>query len=132
VARRHRCVPDSVLPITPISKSFSFKIAPTIRKNAQRRQLPIVAVYALTDYRSQGQTLVPVIIDIGKTLTGCLTAFNAYVALEADREFVCFEILTTGFSCSIRANISEMRMPGWNRWTGQLSSGGMRKAASVL
>jgi hypothetical protein len=74
-------LPDGVLPITPISKSFTFQTSPKSRKNANRRQLPIVPAYALTDYRGQGQTVVPVFIDIGRPPTGHLTAFNAYVAL---------------------------------------------------
>ena len=37
--------------------------------------------YAFTDYRSQGQTLQPVIVDIGPPPYGHLTPFNVYVAL---------------------------------------------------
>jgi hypothetical protein len=51
-------LPDGVLPITPISRSFGFPTTRKTRKHAIRRQLPIVAAYALTDYRSQGQILV--------------------------------------------------------------------------
>ena len=38
--------------------------------------------YAFTDYRSQGQTLQPVIVDIGPPPYGHLTPFNVYVALS--------------------------------------------------
>ena len=37
--------------------------------------------YAFTDYRSQGQTLQPVYIDIGSPPYGHLTPFNIYVTL---------------------------------------------------
>lgn len=38
--------------------------------------------YAFTDYRSQGQTIPYVIVDIAKPPTGSLTLFNVYVALS--------------------------------------------------
>ncbi|KAF8463787.1 hypothetical protein JB92DRAFT_2823948 [Gautieria morchelliformis] len=47
----------------------------------QRRQLPLTA-YTFTDYKAQGQTLQPVIIDIARPPSGGLNAFNAYVAIS--------------------------------------------------
>ena len=47
-----------------------------------RCQLPLTLAYAFTDYRSQGQTLEPVIVDIGSPPFGRLTPFNVYVALS--------------------------------------------------
>ncbi|KAH9033656.1 hypothetical protein EDB84DRAFT_1270089, partial [Lactarius hengduanensis] len=38
-----------------------------------------------TDYKSQGQTLECVIVDIAKPPSGALTGFNAYVALSRSR-----------------------------------------------
>ena len=38
--------------------------------------------YAFTDYRSQGQTLQPVIVNIGPPPYGHLTPFNVYDALS--------------------------------------------------
>jgi hypothetical protein len=35
-----------------------------------------------TDYKAQGQTICPVIIDIGNTPTAKLNPFNAYVAMS--------------------------------------------------
>jgi ATP-dependent exoDNAse (exonuclease V) alpha subunit len=72
---------DNVIPIIPVNKSF------TINKDGEkltvnRRQLPLTLAYAFTDYRSQGQTLVPVIDDIGPPPYGRLTPFNIYVALS--------------------------------------------------
>ncbi|KDN33077.1 hypothetical protein RSAG8_13833, partial [Rhizoctonia solani AG-8 WAC10335] len=45
-------------------------------------QIPLISVYACTDYRAQGQTLPYVIIDIGKPPTGGIGPFNAHVALS--------------------------------------------------
>ncbi|KAF8484114.1 hypothetical protein JB92DRAFT_2762661 [Gautieria morchelliformis] len=46
-------------------------------------QLPITAAYVFTDYRSQGQTIPYMIIDIAPPPSGGqLTLFNYYVALS--------------------------------------------------
>ena len=45
----------------------------------------MMAGYAFTDYKSQGQTIEYVIIDIGKPPTGTLSPFSAYVALSRSR-----------------------------------------------
>lgn len=74
-------LPEGVVPIVPIQKSFYIK--PGDRKvRVTRTQLPITPAYAFTDYRSQGQTIEYVIIDIGWPPSGGLTGFNAYVALS--------------------------------------------------
>ena len=72
---------QNVIPIIPVTKTFS------MTKNGQkltvsRTQLPLTLAYAFTDYRSQGQTLEPVIVDIGPPPHGYLTPFNIYVALS--------------------------------------------------
>jgi hypothetical protein len=47
------------------------------------RQFPLVLGYAFTDYRSQGQTIPKVIVDIRKPKRGPpLSPFNLYVALS--------------------------------------------------
>ena len=43
-----------------------------MHKTVRRRQSPVTAAYAFTDYRSQGQTLPYVIIDIASPPTGTL------------------------------------------------------------
>jgi len=45
----------------------------------------MTAGYAFTDYKSQGQTIEYVIIDIGKPPTGTLSPFSVYVALSRSR-----------------------------------------------
>ena len=74
-------LPRHVIPIVPVKKSF------TINNGGQkitvnRSQLPLTLAYAFTDYRSQGQTLQPVMIDIGSPPHGHLTPFNVYVTLS--------------------------------------------------
>ena len=45
-------------------------------------QLPLTLAYTFTDYRSQGQTLQPVIVDISPPPYGHLTPFNIYITLS--------------------------------------------------
>lgn len=79
-------LPAGVLPLEPITKSFTIKVkepSGTIKsKTVKRTQLPLTAAYAFTDYRSQGQTISHVVVDIGQPPSGGLTPFHAYVALS--------------------------------------------------
>ena len=45
----------------------------------------MTAGYAFRDYKSQGQTIEYVIINIGKPPTGILSPFSIYVALSQSR-----------------------------------------------
>ena len=65
----------------------------TIQKTVQRRQFPMMAAYAFTDYCSQGQTLLYVIIDIGSPPTGTLSLFNLYVILSRSSERASIRLL---------------------------------------
>ena len=72
---------QNVIPVEPVKKTFM------ISKNGEkmtvnRSQLPLTLAYAFTDYRSQGQTLLPVLVDIATPPYGRLTPFNVYVALS--------------------------------------------------
>jgi ATP-dependent exoDNAse (exonuclease V) alpha subunit len=72
---------DHVIPIFPITKSFTVDVGRS-KKTVTRTQFPITPAYAFTDYRAEGQTIVPAIVDIGCPPTGNLTPFNIYVALS--------------------------------------------------
>jgi hypothetical protein len=80
-----------LIPIVPIAKTFSINVpssnpldSRSTRKTVKCLQLPITGAYAFTDYRSQGQTIPQVIVDIATPPdTGrCLSLFNVYVALS--------------------------------------------------
>ena len=73
---------SGVLPITPLSKTFSVTTARGKKITVTRQQLPVTPAYAFTDYCSQAQTINYCIIDLGMPPTGQLTPFNAYVALS--------------------------------------------------
>ncbi|KAF8440511.1 hypothetical protein L210DRAFT_3480021 [Boletus edulis BED1] len=63
-----------------LPQSNSFRL-----KSVRRRQLPITPAYAITDYKSQGQTFPAVIVDIATPPTGGLNLFNLYVSLSRAR-----------------------------------------------
>jgi ATP-dependent exoDNAse (exonuclease V) alpha subunit len=69
-------------PLFPIAKKFRIG-KPSV--SVQRRQLPLTPAYAFTDFKSQGQTINHVIVDLGKTVQFALSPFNAYVALSRSK-----------------------------------------------
>jgi hypothetical protein len=77
-------LPRGVVPITPSECSFNVQVGKKVHR-IQRRQLAITPGYAFTDYKSQGQTIEYVIIDIGKPPSGSLSPFSVYVALSRSR-----------------------------------------------
>ena len=70
-----------MIPIEPVTKNFSI-LKDGKKVSVNRTQLPLTLAYAFTDYRAQGQTLEPVIVDIRPPPHGSLTPFNIYVALS--------------------------------------------------
>lgn len=76
---------ETIIPVSPIIKSFRLRIVENskeVTRSISRKQLPIAAAYALTDYRAQGQTLGAVFVDLAPPPTGSLSLFNLYVALS--------------------------------------------------
>jgi hypothetical protein len=69
-------------PLFPITKKFKIG-KPSV--SVQRRQLALTPAYAFTDFKSQGQTINHVIVDLGKTVQFSLSPFNAYVALSRSK-----------------------------------------------
>ena len=72
---------DGVIPIFPAKSSMQITLAKK-GKTVTRFQYPITAAYSFTDYRSQGQTIPRVIVDIASPPSGKLSLFNLYVALS--------------------------------------------------
>jgi len=77
---------EGIIPVEVTTRNFQIKVRTNggkyVTRSVRRRQFPMTAAYAFTDYRSQGQTLPYVIIDIAKPPTGALDLFNLYVALS--------------------------------------------------
>ncbi|KAH9171031.1 hypothetical protein EDB89DRAFT_1829061, partial [Lactarius sanguifluus] len=76
-------LPQGILPIFPTQTSFLFGGRGSL--SVKRQQFSLTPAYAFTDYKSQGQTLKCVIVDIAKPPSGSLTAFNAYIVLSRSR-----------------------------------------------
>ena len=74
-------LPPNVIPIVPVNKTFTVTNHGS-HLTVTRTQLPLTPAYAFTDYRSQGLTIDPVFVDIGRPPYGYLTPFNIYVALS--------------------------------------------------
>ncbi|KIL62905.1 hypothetical protein M378DRAFT_46886, partial [Amanita muscaria Koide BX008] len=74
------------IPVEPARYSMRISVknreGKWVQRTVQRRQFPITAAYAFTDYRSQGQTLPFVLVDIASPPYGSLNLFNLYVALS--------------------------------------------------
>ena len=85
-ATRLEGLDESVIPVEPLFQSIGIQVrmqdGKKIRRTVKRRQFPVTAAYAFTDYRSQGQTITYVIVDIASPPQGTLSLFNLYVALS--------------------------------------------------
>jgi len=75
---------EGIIPISPSLMRFSAEVDGK-KVKLERRQLGIVPAYAFTDYKSQGQTMEYVIVDISRPPTGSLSPFSVYVALSRSR-----------------------------------------------
>ena len=78
-------LPRGVIPLTPLQVPFMVTGRTDKKFKITRRQYAMTSGYAFTDYKSQGQTIEYVIIDIGKPPTGSQSAFSVYVALSRSR-----------------------------------------------
>ena len=81
--RKFPGLPDGIVPIFPTRSCF--KIGGRSGIIINREQYALTPAYAFTDFKSQGQTIESVIVDLAKPPSGKLTAFNAYVALSRSR-----------------------------------------------
>jgi hypothetical protein len=77
---------EGIIPIEPMSMTMEIRMRKShgkaIRHTVHRRQFPITAAYAFTDFRAQGQTIPAVLVDIASPPSFKLSLFNLYVALS--------------------------------------------------
>jgi len=78
-------LPTGIIPLTPSVTPFVATGRTEQKFKVSRRQYAMTSGYAFTDYKSQGQTIKCVIIDIGKPPTGALSPFSVYMALSRSR-----------------------------------------------
>jgi hypothetical protein len=77
---------QGVIAIEPTQTTYKVKFqladGTWTQRTIRRRQFPMTAAYAFTDYRSQGQSIHVVLVDIASPPSGTLSLFNLYVALS--------------------------------------------------
>ena len=78
-------LPWGLIPLTPSLAKFSVTSRTGNIFKIVRCQYAMAAGYAFTDYKSQGQTIEYVIINISKPPTGSLSPFSMYVVLSRSR-----------------------------------------------
>ena len=76
---------EGVVPIIPIRSQFTLTLPNKKQLTIWRERLLLTPAYAFTDYRSQGQTIPYIIMDLATPPTGGLTPFNGYVTLSRSR-----------------------------------------------
>ncbi|KAJ7080494.1 hypothetical protein C8R43DRAFT_965727 [Mycena crocata] len=75
-------LPQGILPVIPSSASFRIQDGLGRLHTIHRRQFAVTPGYAFTDYKSQGQTIDYLLVDLEDPPGGKLTPFSAYVALS--------------------------------------------------
>jgi hypothetical protein len=85
-AKQLKGLDECVIPIEPTTSKYHINMTTPDGKKTQRtferHQFPVTAAYAFTDYRSQGQSILYLFVDIASPPTGSLSLFNLYVALS--------------------------------------------------
>ena len=77
-------ITPGVIPLLPSQIRFNVEVDGK-RTRIERRQIAIIAGYAFTDYKGQGQTIDYLLVDIAKPATGKLSPFSVYVALSRSK-----------------------------------------------
>jgi len=77
---------DTITPATnALEVKFTIRDAGGVTYRITRHQYSITPAFAFTDFKSQGQTIVRVIVNLGNPPCGSLNPFNAYVELSRSR-----------------------------------------------
>jgi hypothetical protein len=78
-------IPKGLVPISPSIADFTIAMPDGSSLRISRCQYAITGGYAFTDFKSQGQSIDPVLVDIRNPPTGKLSPFSAYVALSRSK-----------------------------------------------
>jgi hypothetical protein len=85
-AERLEGLEDGVIPIEPrtmpILVNVRLREGKMVKRTIKRTQFTMTAAYGFTDYRSQGQTIPTILVDVAKPPSGKIDLFNLYVALS--------------------------------------------------
>ena len=75
----------SIIPIFPSDVKFNIHYRNNPKTQVWRCQYPLCTAYTFTDHKAQGQTLEPVVVDIGPIKKFMVDPFAAYMALSRSR-----------------------------------------------
>jgi hypothetical protein len=78
-------VEKGLVPICPSTAEFTITMPNGTSFRISRHQYALTGGYAFTDFKSQGQSIDPVLVDIRNPPTGKLSPFSAYVALSRSK-----------------------------------------------
>jgi ATP-dependent exoDNAse (exonuclease V) alpha subunit len=78
-------VENGLVPITPSTTTFTITTSDGFKTTIVRSQYAITGGYAFTDFKSQGQTINTLLVDIRKPPSGSISPFSVYVALSRSR-----------------------------------------------
>jgi len=78
-------VPNGQIPITSCMVTFHIILKDGSQYTILWRQYTVTGGCALTDIKSQGQTMGPIVVDLRNPPTGQISPFSAYVALSHSR-----------------------------------------------
>ena len=125
-AARLNGLDDGVIPIFPAKCSMQITLEKKT-KTVTRWQYPITAAYCFTDYRSQGQTIPRVIVDIASPPLGS-SHYSIYMlrsrGVLGGRQSGCCESLMMKFFCRCTSQSWYWKMRGWINSTTQRRCGG--------
>lgn len=105
------------IPVFPSEGGFNIEDSRGMVSQIVQRQYTLTAAYTFTDYKSQGQTLEHILVNLAKPPTGGLTPFNAYVALSRSQGWATICLLKPFKSKLFTQHPSEHwkeRIDGWH------------------
>lgn len=73
-------LPEGIMPI--FLTHTSFRLSGSSGIHVDREQISLTPAYALTDFKSQGQTIESIVADFAKPPLGKINGFHAYIALS--------------------------------------------------
>ena len=123
-------LPEGTVPIFPTKKKF--KLGGRSGVHIEREQFALTLAYAFTDFKSQGQTIESVIVNLAEPPSGTLMGFCAYISLSRSHGWVPFdfcEILMKDFLRSIPMNTYRRKMQDLSNWKMKLRSDMMMESS---
>ena len=120
---------EGVIPVEATLKTFQISVfvaSKHQKHTVHQQQFPLAAAYSFTGYRSQGQTIHYVLVDIAQPPMGTLSLSNLYIALSRSSGWDTIWLLWDFNEQHLQRStpISWMKMTGWKKWIESQRIGG--------